>query len=500
MRYLQSAAIILCMFASSLSAADEALTVFKAGDKVKAAEINANFEIIRAAAADAVSFEGLEDVYSGVVPESAEASGSQSQISEQAAPMSGAEFTQLADRQNGINSADAIIPCSAEDASCVINGNQVSVKCDGTLGKLGGIIGSPLANSAFLKIEIEGDCVEGMLVTRGAAFYSKAGSRASITAVGDQFAVVIKDYVHFENIDLYGRLTVGRGGMAILEKNVTLVSDPTRTAFTGDTAIYVAEGGFVKLGRNTDIEGSIVVANGTLNMYGDGISVSRQIAVVGGSAWAAAAFVPGVGNIPAGVTTPNFIAVRGAVVNLQNGAFNFDNLDVDGATVSISSSTASPFSSLETGGIWVHNGGALDLSLASLVFNDESTAFLNGTISLWDNSTAEIGIMQDTSFPGLNVDSGSNLRLAQEFISGRYLLTVQDLNVGWGGIISSNASGEGGTRHSRNILVENSITAAYNSSIQFGVVDASRPPPTLSIANGCASKGIDSDLCALIGL
>ena len=66
MRYLQSAAIILCMFASSLSAAEEALTVFKAGDKVKAAEINANFELIRAAAADAVSFEGLDDAFGGL--------------------------------------------------------------------------------------------------------------------------------------------------------------------------------------------------------------------------------------------------------------------------------------------------------------------------------------------------------------------------------------------------------------------------------------------------
>ena len=65
MRYLQIAAIILCMCASSLSAAEEALTIFKAGDKVKAAEINANFELLRAAA-DAVSFEGLDDVYGGL--------------------------------------------------------------------------------------------------------------------------------------------------------------------------------------------------------------------------------------------------------------------------------------------------------------------------------------------------------------------------------------------------------------------------------------------------
>jgi hypothetical protein len=54
------------MCASSLSAAEEALTIFKAGDKVKAAEINANFELLRAAAADAVSFEGLDDVYGGL--------------------------------------------------------------------------------------------------------------------------------------------------------------------------------------------------------------------------------------------------------------------------------------------------------------------------------------------------------------------------------------------------------------------------------------------------
>jgi hypothetical protein len=127
--------------------------------------------------------------------------------------------------------------------------------------------------------------------------------------------------------------------------------------------------------------------------------------------------------------------------------------------------------------------------------NDKSEAFLNGTISLWDNSTANIGIEKNTSFPALNVLSGSNLRLAQEFQSGRYLLTVQDLEVDWGGIISSNAAGAGGIN---NILVENSITAAYNSFIQFGVVDVSSPPSALVITRGCESKGIDSDLCDLI--
>jgi hypothetical protein len=492
MRYLQSAAIILCMFASSLSAAEEALTVFKAGDKVKAAEINANFELVRAAAADAVSFEGLGDAFGGLLSESAQASGSQSQISAQAALMSGVEFKQVADRQNSINAlADAIIPCSAEDESCVINGNNVSVKCDGTTGKLGGVLASPLANAAFLKVEVEGDCVEAMLVARGAAFFSKTGTRASITAVGDQFAVAVADYVHFENIDLNGRLTVGRGAMVILEKNVKLVSDPTRTAFTGDVAIYAAEGGFVKLGRNIDIEGSVIVQEANLNMYGDGINVSSMIVVSGGSLGATSVFVPGVGNIPAGLTTPIFVATKGAVVHLRNGEFNLDYLGVRDGTVTIDSATASPISSLETGGIWVNNGGALNLSLASLVFNDKFTGFLNGTISLWDGSTAQIGIMQDTSFPALNVDSGSNLRLAP-FNSSKF--TVQDLYVGWGSFITSNDSTNGAS----NIVVGNSIVASHNSYIQWGVVDVSSPPSTLTIENGCASKGIDSDLCDLI--
>ena len=43
--------------------------------------------------------------------------------------MSCVEFKQVAGRQNSINAlADAIIPCSAEDESCVISGNKVTVK------------------------------------------------------------------------------------------------------------------------------------------------------------------------------------------------------------------------------------------------------------------------------------------------------------------------------------------------------------------------------------
>jgi hypothetical protein len=496
MRYLQTLIVVCCTSLSLAAFAEDSLTIFKAGDTVKAAEINANFELIRAAAADAVSFEGLEDVYQGIVSETEEVSSTQAQSSVPTPLMSGLEPDREALMNNSVNAiTDAIVPCSAEDESCVITGNKASVQCDGTTGKLSEVLASPLANAAFLKIEVEGDCVESMLVTRGAAFFSKAGTRASITARGDQFAVAVADYVHFENIDLNGRLTVGRGAMVILEKDVKLVSDPTRNTNTGDTAIYAAEGGFVKIGQNVDIEGSVIVQEAQINTYGNEINVSRQIIVNGGSFGATSAFIPGTGTLPAGLTTPSFVAVQGAVVNLRNGNFNLGTLQVSGSSVSINSATASPVTSLETGGIWVNNGGNLALSLASFVMNDQYNGFLSGGISIWDNSTASVGIARDTSFPTLSVVGGSNLRLAQAFQSGRYLLTVQDLTVGWGSIINSNAAGNGGIS---NILVENSIKAGYNSFIQYAVVDTSSPPPTLSIADGCASKGIHSDLCDLI--
>jgi hypothetical protein len=71
----------LLYFLSLAAFAEDSLTIFKAGDTVKAAEINANFELIRAAAADAVSFEGLEDVYEGIVSETEEVSSTQAQSS-----------------------------------------------------------------------------------------------------------------------------------------------------------------------------------------------------------------------------------------------------------------------------------------------------------------------------------------------------------------------------------------------------------------------------------
>jgi hypothetical protein len=127
------------------------------------------------------------------------------------------------------------------------------------------------------------------------------------------------------------------------------------------------------------------------------------------------------------------------------------------------------------------------------VFNDKN-AFAKG-ITLWDNSTAYISIDQNGSIPTLNVDSGSHLRLGP--VAGSYF-TVQDLSVGVGGHITSNSSTGGG---SKNIVVEDSLTAGANSAIQWGVIDVSGPPPgAISIDVGCQPYFISSDVEGNFGL
>ncbi len=112
MRYLQTLIVVCCTFLSLAAFAEDSLTVFKAGDRVKADEMNANFKTLadaieeaNEALADAVSFEGMEDVYGGLSEEEEEASN----------------FLERA-------TAD-VVPCSESDTSCLINGNRASVVC-----------------------------------------------------------------------------------------------------------------------------------------------------------------------------------------------------------------------------------------------------------------------------------------------------------------------------------------------------------------------------------
>jgi len=475
----------------------ETLKTFKAGERVKASEVNANFELIKKiaddaaqAAADAGSFDGLNDVYDGVTSDDAQASssgmrfGAQGESIKQVARPSQFGFS----AQNSDD--DTVIPCSEDDPNCVITGDLAEVTCDGTPHRLAGVLSSPFANASFLKVRIKGDCVESMLVARGSAFFSKPGTRASITAVGDQAVLSIGYYVHFENIDINGRLTAARGSMLILEKDVKIVKDQYKEGnVSGDLGLYAVEGAFVKMGRNVTIEGSAVIQNNaTLNLYGDGISISSNLTVNGGMVESNSEYVAGVGNFLADFTTPSINIVNGGKANFKNGSFNIDSINIaTNSSFNVSTVGATPISSLETGAIWISRGSSLNLyGLKELTVTQESTGFNAGTIALWDNSIGQMTIENDESIPAMQLDAGSYLRLAPK--DGAQL-TVGSLGLGYGASLTSN-NGEANS----NIVVTDSLSANYNSFIQFGTVEV-QSGAAVDIGKGCETKGVQSDLC-----
>ena len=258
---------------------------------------------------------------------------------------------------------------------------------------------------------------------------------------------------------------------------------------SGDLGLYAVEGAFVKMGRNVTIEGSAVIQNNaTLNLYGDGISISSNLTVNGGMAESNSEYVAGVGNVLAGFTTPSINIVNGGKAIFKNGSFNigFVNVAVN-SSFNVSTVGATPISSLETGGIWISRGSSLNLyGLKELTVTQESTGFLVGTIALWDNSVGQMTIDNDESIPAMQLSGGSYLRLAP--VDGAQL-TVGSLALGYGVSLTSN-NGEANS----NIVVTDTINADYNSFIQYGVVDASGAS-TVNIDFGCETKGLQGDLC-----
>lgn len=330
-----------------------------------------------------------------------------------------------------------------------------------------------------------------MLITRGSAFFSKPGTRASITAVGDQVALTVSYYVHFENIDINGRFTAARGSMLILHKDVKIVKDPLKEGNgTGDLGLYALEGAFVKMGRNVTIEGSAVIKNNaTLNLYGDGISISSMLTVDGGTVEANTEYVAGVGVFLASLTTQSLNLLDGGKASFRNGSFNigFINVATNSTFVMDSFPDDANITTLETGGIWISRASSFELfGLKELTFTQEATGdFLEGTITFWDNSNGQIAFYNNESIPTIQVDSSSYLRLSPQ--DGAQL-TVDSLKMGYGASLASNNGA------STNIVVTDSLSADYNSYIQFGTVEA-QSGATLDITKGCETKGVQSDLC-----
>jgi hypothetical protein len=462
MRYLQTLIVVCCTFLSLAAFAEDSLTVFKAGDRVKADEMNANFKTLadaieeaNEALADAVSFEGMEDVYGGLSEEEEEASN----------------FLERA-------TAD-VVPCSESDTSCVINGNRASVVCSaGETGKLKSVLESPYANAAFLLVEIQGECVEdNLLITRGAAFFSKDRSaKASITASTDTAATCIGHYCYFGNINVNGRLTAGRGASLILQENMIITDITTDTDWS--PAIYAGEGAFLMFGSNLDIDGNIFAEGGaSLAMYGAGNTFSQNLTLKG------AEFVASGGGFKAA----RMSALEGARIQLKNGTFEIDAVAVSsGSNLSLWHMPQVP-GGLTTNYITVSDGSHLR---AEMYNGFDMTGAADGSfpdpgvLYIWDSSTAYFGYGGNVKLRGVQIAGGSLLRLAP--VAG-VPFEVDGLGLGYGSQITSNNSSFA------NIVVKKTLSADTNSFIQYGAVDASQA--TLDISKGCASLGLQGDLC-----
>jgi hypothetical protein len=479
MRYLQTLIGACCIVFSSWAAAEEAIKVFEAGERVKAAEINANFQVLldeitqaRAEIADAVSFEGIEDVYNGLDDSS-----------------DGDAATAQFNARSGLKSlpgstlkptASSVVACSEEDTSCVIVGNKASVTCTaGETGKLQSVLASPLANAAFLLVEIDGDCVEDdLLVTRGAAFFSNraTAAKASISAVSDTAATCVNNYCYFGNIDINGRITAARGSSVILQENITFTDITPNVSPT----VYAGEGAFLFFGTNIDVQGNLYAEGGaSLAVYGPNNTIEKSMYLKG------ADLVAQIG----GLTVPRFTADVGANVQMKYGTFDIDYINVTGGSSMDVYMPAGVPGQLTTKSIWVTQGSEFRAQL----LNDsglDMTAIADGTwpqpgfLYVWDSSTSYLSFTSGVQFRGMHLDGGGLLRLAPQ---GENSISVGSLELQPGSQIKSNNAG------SPNIVVTDSLTAKANTVIQYGAVDATGA--VLDIADGCASNGLHGDLC-----
>ena len=467
MRYIQTLIGTCCLLISAGAAAEEAIKTFKAGERVKAAEINANFQAImdeveaaRAEIADAVSFEGLEDVYDGLEEEAEEATSALE------------------------SSAAAVVACSAEDTSCVIVGNKASVTCSaGETGKLKSVLSSPYANAAFLLVEIEGNCIEdNLLVTRGAAFYTKPGAstKASITAVTDRALTCVQNYCFFQNIDINGSFLTVRGSTVVLEKDITVTD--TTPAYSA-TAI-ASEGGLLILGSNVTIDGSMFVehSNVQTKFFASssseiGNTVTGKIMLRGGNLL-----------VKHDLTAPQIEAQFGSTVELKYGNFDIDS--IVGEVGSVINLVMGSDGSLATEGISLRRG-----------------SHLNGFFNNSSNTNAfEMTAADDGSFPGpgvLYLDTlssamlylNSTAKIRKIYLEGASAISVTQADVEVDELLlfsGSQARSNGGG--SDQIIVKEAMTLKSNVVVEAGLIDLRATGNDIS--DYCNAVDADPNLCS----
>ena len=463
----------------------ESLKTFKAGDRVKAAEMNANFSALEAridTLKQSVTFDGLDDIYSGTAETEAGSEASESLVQE---GIYGAQLGTLNAAASTNNT-----PCT-EANGCVINGNRATVTCNGEQGKLASLLKSEDAKAAFLIVEVIGNCVENqLLVTRGAAFFSKnnGGSISAPPQVdgnNGRAVVCAAAYCHFGNITVNGQFESVRGAILVLQENVSINRDLTN--------LYAGEGSFTVIGKNIDMSGWIVSESGAnIRIYGPDNTAERVL--IRNTDLTAR---PGAGYNSVGLSADILEVKGGSRVELSNDLYSLENSAIDATT-----------SAFEFGGVVVNHAsylllGGTSVSIGGMVVNDNSHVRLRplgsfemtdtldgsypnkGELSLSQNSTVSLEFSQNISIGSLGLREGTAVNLVPTNDS---VLSVGSLSVNHGGKVTANDS------RVNSMVVNNTILAYRGAMIQNGVVLPARDA-VIDVRQACEFGNV-IDFCA----
>ena len=449
--------IAFVMFASTGLAAEE-LKEFQAGERVRAAEINANFKALSDAIAEVEKQEGpvgpqgaagaqgpqgpqglqgLKGVAGAQGPAGPQgptgaqgATGPQGPIGPQgpageaSVTFTGLDDTYLGSAEEGAEGVSAsslflasnwermkslsgsVSRFAAEEActeenGCVISGNRAKVTCsNGDQGKIASLLRSPKAQATFLIVQVEGNCVEqGLVLTRGVAFYSAnngspTGTISTPSGAGVLLSCVFA-YCHFGNINLQGLVQGARGSNLILQENVNISVPGSNQAVP--TAFVATEGAYVVLGKNINIAGLLFSeAGASIGIYGPD-NIARAVAIRNTNLTARPS--PQLGFTTVGLKTGSLVAIGGSNVELSNDLVSFESYG-DG--------TATDF---DLGQVFVKFGSYMQLG---------GTKLKTGNIIVGGNSTLRLRVRE-----GFEMLPDSLLTVGNPFDGGGGSITIE---------------------------------------------------------------------------
>ena len=480
MKY-QIALVAALLMSNSVYAETDPLKTFKAGDRVKAAEINGNFTSLDNkidALKESVTFDGLDDIYSGTAEQQAGTSA-EAMAWDQMKQVYSQVRSPSSNLRSASSSSDAA--CTAAN-DCVINGNRATVTCNGEQGKLASLLKSPDAKAAFLIVEVIGNCVEDqLLVTRGAAFFSKnnTGSISAPQVNGNNGRAIVcaAAYCHFGNITVNGQFESVRGAILVLQENVSINRNLTN--------LYAGEGSFTVIGKNIDMSGWIVSESGAnIRIYGPDNTAQRVL--IRNTDLTAR---PGNGYTSVGLKADILEIIGGSRVELSNDLYSLEDPTLNFST-----------SAFEFGGVVVNHGsylllGGNSVSIGGLSIGDNSHARLRplgsfvmadaavaggypekGKLSLSQNSTLSLEFSQDISIRSIGLREGTAVNLAP---TNNAVLSVTDLSVNHGGKVTANSATV------KSMTVNGSLLAYRGAMIQNGVAGLGGSA-TKDVAQACA--------------